>query len=85
MTNTLFVALLLGLVVLLVCSARRARAAAARITAEPDPARVAVLQYEAIAFALANVEMLAEPPELKEKRRQSLLQQQRNLQLQLAA
>jgi hypothetical protein len=85
MTNVLFLAFLLGLVVLLALSVRRASIAAAKITAAPDPVRVATMQYEAIAMALATVETLAEPPETKAKRRQALIERQKNLQLTLAA
>lgn len=85
MSNVLFIAFLLGLTLLLTLSVRRARAAAAKITAAPDPAKVAIMQYEAIAVALATIETLPESPEDKAKRRQSLLDKQKNLQLALAA
>lgn len=84
MTNVFLTAFLLGLVFLLALSAHRARLAAAKITAAPDPIKVAVMQYEAIAMALATIETLPEPMEAKAKRRQALLDRQKNLQLTLA-
>jgi hypothetical protein len=58
----------------------RARAAAAKMGAEPDPVRVAMMQHEAIIMALQAVERLDESPEQIAVRRKNLLEKQRNLQ-----
>jgi hypothetical protein len=79
MKTLVFFVLIALLAVLVVRSILRAREVAAKITASPDPVRVALMQREALAIALQNVETLDEPPESIAQRRKALLEKQRNL------
>lgn len=79
MKNLLLVLCVLGLVGLILWNVRRTRTAAAVLSGEPNPMRVAVLQYQAIAEALAAVEASGASPELKAARRQVLMEKKLQL------
>lgn len=80
MNTALFAVLVLLLLTLIGYGVQRTRVVAAKISAEPDPTRIAILQMEALVIALATVETLPESAEIKAKRRQVLLEKQKNVQ-----
>lgn len=80
MQTTVFFVILALFVALVLRSFFRARAVAAKLGAEPDPMRVALMQHEAFAIAFQAVERMDESPEQIAIRRKNLLEKQRNLQ-----
>lgn len=81
MQNFVFFLLTVLFLTFLLRSLYRAGTVAVKLSAGPDPVKVALLHRDGLAMALQAVENLDESPEQKAIRREKLLLKQRNFQL----